>query len=132
MVDYLPDEPLARASLDKTCNAFGNRLLDLCISTGIRIANGRLYRDHMIGNNTFFSRLGSSVIDYLLTKPCNFAKLSDFMVHEFNVWSDHCPISFSLHCNTVNQNCVDNSESFVIHKWSAELILSYYQTTCFE
>ena len=43
------------------------------------------------------------------------------MVHEFNVWSDHCLISLSLHCNTVIENCIDDSESFVIHKWSAEL-----------
>ena len=42
--DYVPDVPLIRASLDHT-NSFGIKLLDLCKSTSLRIANGRLERD---------------------------------------------------------------------------------------
>ena len=39
---YNPDEPLPRASVDKTSNVQGTLLLDLCKGTSIKIGNGRL------------------------------------------------------------------------------------------
>ena len=50
--DYVQDDPLARASLDRNTNAFGLRLLDLCKSTGFRICNGRMGTDRGIGEYT--------------------------------------------------------------------------------
>ena len=56
--DYIPDEPLHRASLDRKCNNQGIKMLDLCKSTFLRIGNGR------IGSNTdvcsFVSQNGES------------------------------------------------------------------------
>ena len=46
--DYVPDNNLTRASMDKTCNAFGTKLLDLCISNNLRIVNGRLGCDLLV------------------------------------------------------------------------------------
>ena len=49
--DYVPDVPLPKASCDKTCNAFGLNLLDLCKSRCFRIVNGLL--GHDFGNDAF-------------------------------------------------------------------------------
>ena len=124
-IDYVPDEPLVRASSDTFCNTFGTRLLDICKSTDLRIVNGRLYHDCMIGNYTYISRLGSSVIDYLLTKYCNFSKISSFKVHDFNEWSDHSPLSFNQHCNTVKRVRRYEVENCVYFKW-VEIISDLY------
>ena len=47
---YNPDQALERASLDQVCNARGNRLIDLCKATSMRIVNGRLGSDYGTGN----------------------------------------------------------------------------------
>lgn len=85
---YDPDVPLTRASCDSGCNVFGHRLLDLCKSTSLRILNGRADDDRN-GAFTFISSQGASVIDYLLTKDCNFSLICNFTVHDLNEWSDH-------------------------------------------
>jgi len=112
--DYIPDQPSVRASIDTIHNNHGIKLLDLCKSTTLRIVNGR------IGDSckqTFFSSNGSSVIDYLLTNECNFPLLSQFTVGEFNEWSDHAPLHFSLFGN----NCLPSYETFtdVKYKWDS-------------
>ena len=61
---YIPDTPLLRVSLDTRCSSHGIKLLDVCKSTCLRIINGRLGRDHNIGENTFVSNQGASVINY--------------------------------------------------------------------
>ena len=40
--DYIPDEPLPRASINIVSNAQGMQLLDLCKSTSVNIIYGRL------------------------------------------------------------------------------------------
>jgi hypothetical protein len=57
-------DPLARPNL------WGTELLDLCISTSMRIANGRVSGDEQ-GQVTFVSQSqeGSSLIDYVLASP---------------------------------------------------------------
>ena len=97
--EYVPDTPLFRVSHDTKCNSHGVKLLDVCKSTCLRIINGRLGRDHNIGEYTFVSNQGASVIDYLLTRECNFSRIADFCIESLNEWSDHSPISFSLSCN---------------------------------
>jgi hypothetical protein len=69
--DYVPDMPLRRASMDKSCNSFGVKVLDLCKANNLRIANGRLFND-ISGMYTCANANGASVIDYMLTKECNF------------------------------------------------------------
>ena len=96
---YIPDTPLLRVSRDTRCNSHGIKLLDVCKSICLRIVNGTLGRDHNIGEYTFVSNQGASVIDYLLTRECNFPHITDFYIEPLNEWSDHSPISFSLSCN---------------------------------
>jgi len=53
-VNYSPDNVLNRCTTDNVSNSHGLKLIDLCISTSIRIANGRLHNDKT-GACTFFN-----------------------------------------------------------------------------
>ena len=113
--NYTPDITMTRASLDNKCNSFGQKLLDLCKGACMRIVNGRLGDDFGVGNFTFISSQGMSLIDYLLAKECNFARLSRFTILPINEWSDHCPMQFALFCNNpVNELYYDDE----IVKWN--------------
>ena len=39
--EYCADTPITRASQDTSMNSYGKKLLDLCISAGLRIVNGK-------------------------------------------------------------------------------------------
>ena len=110
--NYIPDCPSLRASPDSTCNSFGMQLIELCKSSGVRIVNGRLDK----GSFTYISDKGSSVIDYLLTEKENFYRISNFNVLDFNIWSDHVPIRFSLYCNLKN-NVVKDRKNMHVFRW---------------
>ncbi|XP_053405132.1 uncharacterized protein LOC128558889 [Mercenaria mercenaria] len=97
---YVPDVPLKRVSMDSVSNSHGLQLLDLCKSTGIRICNGILEPS---GTYTFCCEHGSSVIDYLLCKQEDFFHINDFTVADFNEFSDHTPLSFTLSCERLRE-----------------------------
>ena len=61
--------------------------------------NGRLGEDAGIGNFTFQSVQGCSLIDYVLFPPSLFDTVSSFIIHDISVFSDHAPIQFSLRAN---------------------------------
>ena len=66
-IDYENDrqDVVQRHSEDtKAPNSFGQRILQLCKSYGLRICNGRFGEDS--GKITFNNKNGCSVIDYLL------------------------------------------------------------------
>jgi len=114
--DYCPDNTPVRASVDISINSHGLKLLDLCKSTCLRIANGR------VGNSckqTFYSNNGTSVIDYLLANEYSFSSISDFTVHDFNEFSDHAPLHFSLLCNNVSAEYKSHTD--VKYKWDDAL-----------
>ena len=54
--EYQPDNDLKRVSLviDTTTNSHGIKLLDMCKGTSLRLANGRLRHDKLVGSYTFF------------------------------------------------------------------------------
>ena len=57
-----------RENPDTVVNDYGNKLLTLCKSSGLRILNGR----HSVGMDkdfTFIGPRGMSVVDYLLSSP---------------------------------------------------------------
>ena len=118
--DYLPDVPLPRRSLDSTCNSHGIKLLDLCKSTSLRIANGRLGSDHQIGTYTYTCHTGSSVIDYLILSQHDFSHIANFKIGSFCEWSDHAPLSFDIRCNMdVTED--DNTYRYTKIKWKESL-----------
>ena len=49
---------------------------------------------------TCFTHNGESVVDYLTSSENNFSSLSSMIVHEYNEFSNHAPISFSLKIGT--------------------------------
>lgn len=95
--EYITDVQLPRYSEDKGhVNNNGLFLLDFCKQTGLRIMNGRVGDDKGIGQFTFVGSRGSSVVDYVLCTQDLFGNVSHFKVHEPNILSDHCLLTFSF------------------------------------
>ncbi|MES9885080.1 MAG: endonuclease/exonuclease/phosphatase family protein, partial [Sedimenticola sp.] len=120
---YIPDVPLDRVSQDSVTNAHGNSLLDLCKATSLRIANGRLGADKHNGAYTYFSRNGSSVIDYLLLNYNDFEYVQSFAIQNFTEFSDHAPLSFSLHTRgRRNMEGINGDTEQVYFRWDEKLL----------
>ncbi|XP_060580681.1 uncharacterized protein LOC132737413, partial [Ruditapes philippinarum] len=49
-----------RFSMDKTVNYSGNKLLDICLCSDLKIVNGRIGDDAGVGSYTFMSNVGST------------------------------------------------------------------------
>ena len=81
--DCLPNLPLQRQSMNNVCNSHGLKLLDLCKATSLRVANGRLGNDCIVGTYTYSSRNGCSVIDYLVLSQQDFSCLTIFKFNRF-------------------------------------------------
>jgi hypothetical protein len=102
---------LDRPSKDSSnVNNFGNRLIDLCKSINLLIANGRCGSDLHVGRTTCKN---TSLVDYVLLSPCVFPNIVDFEICDFDpILSDiHNSISFcikfdSILCLTQNSSCV--------------------------
>ena len=60
--DYTGDNALPRISSDSSVNDNGFLLIDCCIQTGLRVANGRVGEDAMEGKCTYEGTNGSSLI----------------------------------------------------------------------
>ena len=85
-----------RFTMDRTVNHSGGKLLDMCLSTDLRIVNGRLGDDAGTGSYTFMSSKGNSVIDYAIVSYQLFSYIKDFIVHDMLTCSTHCPIEIDL------------------------------------
>ena len=94
--DYRPDNPLGRASQDSVCNPRRTKMLDLCKSLSLRIANGRLGHDFNKGELTYFSQHSQSIIDYLVLKESDFSLIHDYCISDINSHSDHAPLYFTI------------------------------------
>lgn len=102
--EYTPDIELPRFSEDKGhVNNNGLCLLDFCKQTGLRIMNGRVGEDYGIGCYTFVGSRGSSVVDYILSSQDLFKNISHFKVHDPNLLSYHCLLSFSINFDKCNE-----------------------------
>ena len=55
-----------RSNEDKVSNRYGQLLLNFCINTGFKIANGRMFNNNSIGCFTYYTPIGSSTTDYLI------------------------------------------------------------------
>ncbi|XP_063447953.1 uncharacterized protein LOC134727502 [Mytilus trossulus] len=104
----------------KAPNSFGQRILQLCKSSGLRICNGRFGEDS--GKITFNNKNGCSVIDYLLLSENMFKIVKSFNVGMFTSFSCHAPLSvqFYLRDNTVNlikDQCSCSNHVYNTFKW---------------
>ena len=80
-------------------------MIDLCQSTGLLIANGRLSDDMNIGKFTFCSHLEQRTVDYLLLNLTDFDTISYFDILAFNEHSDHAPMPLKM------KNAENNQEN---------------------
>ena len=82
---------------------YGKKLIQLCITLGINIVNGRVGIDKDIGK---FTTKNCSVIDYAMASPELFSHFEGFEIQEFNtVLSDvHAPLSLALKCQKFTNN----------------------------
>ena len=96
--NYVVDETGFRNYEDKKSYPlnFVDRLLDLCISSGIKILNGRTLGDSA-GKYTCHRYNGSSTVDYAMCDISLFPLVRFFKVAEIlEALSDHCPIVLAL------------------------------------
>ena len=110
--DYISDNFIERFSEDEGhTNSNGTILLDFCKQTGFRIMNGRVGNDYGIGRYTFVGHRGSSVVDYVLSRPEFFNFVKQFEVQGPNILSDHCLIEFSFEFGLCQQQN-DQTENY--------------------
>ena len=123
--DYTPDNFMQRFSEDQGhTNNNGLYLLDFCKQTGMRIMNGRVGEDYGIGKYTFVGHRGCSVVDYVLAKPELFDFITHFKVHEPNILSDHCLLTFSFEFGVIEEVNMQSDRNENVkgkYKWKKEL-----------
>ena len=90
--------PTGRFNSDNSqINNYGHRLLEICRSFNINIANGRLGSDKFLGRKTCSA---STVVDYAVLSPLLFTLFEDFKILPFDpiMSGVHCVIFISLSC----------------------------------
>ena len=86
---------ISRKSKDIQVNAQGRCLLDMCVSSGMRIVNGRHHGDRN-GEYTCHTPRGSSVVDYVVVSSGLFDTIESFCVDDLPLFTDHCPLRIDL------------------------------------
>ena len=118
-------------SQDFKINEYGRKLINLCISTGLRIVNGRLHEDKEIGKYTCIKKRGCSVVDYVIGSSDFFKYIHNFKVNDHTPFSDHNIIQLSLPSIQYNGNITKTDfEECVKGKkftWSNECIIKYQE-----
>jgi hypothetical protein len=108
---------VTRVSEDHVIDTPGRRLLDLCKSAGLVLANGRLGSDRNVGHVTFVGACGKSVVDYCLLRPDDCKYVSEFNVLPLNELSDHSPISLCVDSRELNTAGLNkNTEHTCVNK----------------
>lgn len=116
---YNEDRHIHRNCIDRTFNTQGQALVDLCISSQLRIMNGRFICDYF-GNFTCHKPYGSSTVDSDLTNMDFINSINFFQVHNPTYLSDHSQISMHINCHiNSTKNC--NKSNFkaieYTYKW---------------
>jgi hypothetical protein len=116
-----------RASLDAKNDKRGDEILDLCVSSRLRILNGRKIGD-TLGYFTCHKWNGSSVVDYAIVSEGLFDDISYFKVGNALLdLSDHCHISFKIKTSIAHkpsniENILPLPSSF---RWDNEAIFKF-------
>ena len=85
-----------RVDKDHMLDRKGKQLLELCQATSLIIGNGRLHNDLGIGEYTYHTHNGASVVDYLLLNANDLKLVTEFYITRLNEFSDHCGVAFYL------------------------------------
>ena len=94
--EYVSDVDQARFNSDHLVNNYGKEFLNMCISSNLRIVNGRTGSDKRVGSFTCYTPRGCSVVDYFVVSQNLMESISDMSVHNLTEHSDHCPISLDI------------------------------------
>lgn len=98
--------------MDQVISSRGRQLIELCIQSGLRILNGRIFGDSF-GQYTSHQPLGSSVIDYFIVSESLLRQIPVFKVQPFKAdLSDHCQITSLLRVNCFIPLFESNLKSF--------------------
>ena len=86
-----------RSDQDQHKNTYGDKLIELAISSGMKILNGRTLGDFM-GKYTYIGYNGISTVDYVLGSENLIMQnyIHSFNVEDLTLISDHRPISVTL------------------------------------
>ena len=94
--EYNSDKVWLRVSKDKKVNNYGKELINLYISSRLRIMNRRIGMDKGQGVFTCITPRGSSVVDYSVASIDLFKLIADFNVGEISPLSDHRPLTTKI------------------------------------
>ena len=95
---YLVDKPvLQRENQDDKIDKKGKDLLDFCISSQIRLLNGRIFGD-CYGKFTCYTPNGASVVDYVMASESLLENILYFHVNDFipTISDCHCLLEWEL------------------------------------
>ena len=131
---YMCDStPPHRANQDLVTNERGKGVMDLCVSAGLRILNGRFPGDSL-GYYTCHKYNGSSTVDYGIVSESLLSSILFFHVHKnLSSFSDHCRISFCLKNMKVSRASAEKVPMRALppgFKWDEESIGAFQSALC--
>ena len=66
MIYFEKEDIFHRKNKDKHINRNGEKLIDFCKMSDMKILNGKIGKDKILGNFTCYTTRGSSTIDYVI------------------------------------------------------------------
>ena len=100
--DYVTNTELKRVNQDFIINSHGKNLLDLCLSSRLRILNGRFLGDSL-GYFTYMSNNGFSSVDYAILSESLLPSVKYSKTNDFTYLSDHVQIELYLKCSITHE-----------------------------
>ncbi|CAG2202169.1 RAB1A [Mytilus edulis] len=96
--NYITDSEINRNNQDTSVNTVGTKLLDLCLSSRLRLLNGRFLGDSL-GYYTYMSSSGFSTVDYAVVSERLLSSVKYFKTNDFTYLSDHVQITLYMKCS---------------------------------
>ena len=123
-----------RNSYDNKLDARGKQLLEFCVTTKMRILNGRVI-DDLFGKYTCHKPTGSSVVDYIILSEELLTSVLYFKVSDFipNYSDCHCILSmnlltkYSIHVPNNKCKLIDFSTAY---RWVSSSAAKFQDTLC--
>jgi hypothetical protein len=100
--DYVTDTELKRINQDFIINSYGTNLLDLCLSSRLRILNGRFLGDSL-GYFTHMLNNGFSSVNYAILSESLMPSMKYFKTNDFTYLSDRVQIELYLQCSITQE-----------------------------
>ena len=117
-------------SMDTVVNKSGTNLIEICLCSDLKLVNGRIGDDAGIGNYTFMSPNGCSVIDYAVRSYDLFPFISDFIVNDLYSCSLHTHVQLNLVFSCANKLSQDecHTDSYTKITWDSSKRNGYIES----